>query len=209
MTKMRLMSVLLWACFAHVAGAQQLEVNLTLAYTTFITGEPVLAQFDMVNATREYVRVGEGQPDSAFVEITLGWQYNELPTTRTDVITGPFEVKPGAVSQRPGGTGQMVSVFEEGRYMAVWSSFIADAIRVAAEEFRCGSRIHKKDGVQCSSIAHSCGGFQSGPLEPQSDGSFVSANRGRARGARFGITIALGACCGRSIPSWTSRPTAR
>jgi len=149
MTKMRLMSVLLWACFAHVAGAQQLEVNLTLAYTTFITGEPVLAQFDMVNATREYVRVGEGQPDSAFVEITRGGQYNELPATRADLITGPFEVKPGQSLQRRAELDKWFSVVEEGRYMARLV-VVHGGMRYESQRrsFDVVPGIHMKDGVQ-------------------------------------------------------------
>lgn len=143
----------IWMCFfagfAPVAGAQQLEVNLTLAYTTFITGEPVLAQFDVLNATRDLLQVEQRSSDTAFVEITRGGLYNELPAIRTDPIAGAFEIKPGQAFQEKVELDKWFPLVEEGRYVArlivVHGGMRYESLR---RSFDVVPGIRVKDGVQ-------------------------------------------------------------
>ena len=58
---------------AVAARAQQFDVKLTLAYSVFVVGEPVVVQVDLLNATRDQVDVGApGSTSVLLVEIFRG-----------------------------------------------------------------------------------------------------------------------------------------
>lgn len=150
MTKKEWVLAGILAGLAHVAGAQQLEVKLTLAYTTFITGEPVVVQLDVLNATRDFVRVGEaGAADAVLVEVTRGGQYDELPQGRTDPIAGAFEIKPGQSFQRQVELDKWFQLADEGRYVARLI-VVHDGMRYesARKSFDVVPGIRVKEGVQ-------------------------------------------------------------
>lgn len=78
-----------WGCvvsvllLAIVARAQQLEVKLTLAYSVFVVGEPVVLQVDLLNATRGQIEIGGPKATSVLLmEVTKGSVNNELKPFR-------------------------------------------------------------------------------------------------------------------------------
>ena len=114
-----------WACvvsavlLAVAARGQQFDVKLTLAYSVFVIGEPVVVQVDLLNATRDQVDVGApGSTSVLLVEITKGGAINELPPYREDPVVAPFTLKPGETAQRRLALDKWFSLEQEGKYMA-------------------------------------------------------------------------------------------
>ena len=114
-----------WACvvsavlLAVAARGQQFDVKLTLAYSVFVIGEPVVVQVDLLNATRDQVDVGApGATSVLLVEITKGGAFNELPPYREDPVVAPFTLKPGETAQRRLALDKWFSLEQEGKYMA-------------------------------------------------------------------------------------------
>lgn len=104
---------------AYSVRAQQVDVKLTLAYTTFVTGEPVLVQFEALNATRDMIRVGGPEAkDSLFVEITKGGQYNDVAPFDVAPIAAVFELKPGQSYQYKVELDKWFPLVEQGKYLA-------------------------------------------------------------------------------------------
>ena len=107
------------ALLAGAAGAQQLEVNLTLAYNVYITGEPVLVQFDVLNATRDLIEVGApGLKDAALLEISRDGRYNEITPFNSMPIVGAFKLNPGQTFQSKAELDKWFSLAEPGKYIA-------------------------------------------------------------------------------------------
>ena len=103
---------------AVAARAQQFDVKLTLAYSVFVVGEPVVVQVDLLNATRDQVDVGApGSTSVLLVEISRGGG-NELPPYREDPVVAPFTLKPGETAQRRFALDKWFSLEQEGKYMA-------------------------------------------------------------------------------------------
>ena len=101
------------------ARGQQFDVKLTLAYSVFVIGEPVVVQVDLLNATRDQVDVGApGSTSVLLVEITKGGAINELPPYREDPVVAPFTLKPGETAQRRLALDKWFSLEQEGKYMA-------------------------------------------------------------------------------------------
>jgi hypothetical protein len=101
------------------ARGQMIEVKLTLAYSAFVIGEPVVVQAELLNATRELIDVGSpGSPSAFFVEITKGGQYNDVPMSRKDPIVSAFQLKPGQTYQQTLTLDRWFSLEEEGKYIA-------------------------------------------------------------------------------------------
>ncbi len=100
------------------AHAQQFDVKLTLAYSTFVVGEPVVVQVDLLNATRERVDVGkQGAGSVLLVEITKGAAINEVAPFRKEPFVAPFMLKPGETAQHRLALDKWFSLEAEGRYM--------------------------------------------------------------------------------------------
>ncbi len=104
---------------ALAARAQQFDVKLTLAYSAFVVGEPVVVQVDLLNATRERIEVGgPGSASVLLVEMTRGGAINELSPYRSDPVVAPFTLKPGESAQRRFALDKWFSLEQEGKYMA-------------------------------------------------------------------------------------------
>ncbi len=104
-------------CVGPVA-AQQIEVNMKLAYTAFVVGEPVLVQLEALNATRDLIQVGGSDAhDSLFVEITKGGQYNNLEPFNPESLAGSFKLPPGQSFQYKVELDKWFSLFQEGKYI--------------------------------------------------------------------------------------------
>jgi len=113
-----------WGCVVSVlllaiaARAQQLEVKLTLAYSVFIVGEPVVLQVDLLNATRDLIEVGGPKATAILLmEVTRGDANNELKPFRDDPVVAPFTLKPGETTQHRLALDKWFSLEREGKYM--------------------------------------------------------------------------------------------
>ena len=115
------MFFLIWSLgllFAAGAWAQQLEVKMTLAYNVFVVGEPVLVQFELLNATREMIDVGgPDSKDVLLVEITQGGQYNDVKPFRSAPLAPPFQLKPGQSFQHKAELDKWFALIQEGKYI--------------------------------------------------------------------------------------------
>jgi len=108
------MGLLAWA-----AGAQQLDVTLTLGYTVYVTGEPVLVQLEALNATRDLIEVGSpGAKDAVIVEISKGGRYNEIAPFNTAPIVAAFKLNPGQSFLYKVELDKWFPLVEEGKYIA-------------------------------------------------------------------------------------------
>ena len=113
--------VLVWSCgilFALGAAAQQADVKLTLAYNVYVVGEPVLVQFELVNATRDLIDVGGADSkDALLVEITKGGVLNEIVAHNKAPIGGAFKLNPGQSYQKQVELDKWFSLTQEGAYV--------------------------------------------------------------------------------------------
>ncbi len=113
-----------WAALGAVwcagwAHAQQVDVKLTLAYSAYVVGEPVLVQLEALNATRDLIEVGgKGSKDALFVEITKGGPYNELSPINPEPLAGAVTLKPGQSFQQKVELDKWFALVEEGQYQA-------------------------------------------------------------------------------------------
>lgn len=113
---------LVMVCGMMAAGwsaAQQIEVGMTLAYSVFLTGEPVLVQFDVLNATRNVIDVGgKDSPDTVLVELSLGGQNNPVACVNATPVAGRFRLNPGQAMQHRVELDKWFPVLHEGKYFA-------------------------------------------------------------------------------------------
>lgn len=101
------------------AGAQQVDVSLALAYSSFVTGEPVLAQVEVLNATRDLIEIGTpNAKDALIVEVSKGGGYNEMVPFSSDPLVGAVTLKPGESFQHKVELDKWYALTEEGKYMA-------------------------------------------------------------------------------------------
>jgi hypothetical protein len=104
---------------ASLACAQQIDVKLTLAYSAFVVGEPVLVQVEVLNATRDLIDVGgKGSKDVLFVEITKGGQCYELQAFNPEPLVSSVALKPGQTFQHKVELDKWFALLEEGQYVA-------------------------------------------------------------------------------------------
>jgi hypothetical protein len=119
---------------ASTLFAQQVDVKLTLAYTTYVVGEPVLVQLELLNTMREPIQVGRPDAsDSFFVEITKGGRYNELPSVNAAPIIGAVDLKPGQSTLKKVELDKWFSLAAEGKYIAR-AVFVHNGIRYQSAE---------------------------------------------------------------------------
>jgi hypothetical protein len=119
-------ALLLWAAGA---SAQQIEVSLTLAYTSYVIGEPVVVQLEAVNATRDLIDAGGPESkDEVLVEFTKGDRHNELSPYNPAPVAGVFQLKPGQTLTRKIELDKWFQLTSEGRY-AVRAVVVHDGMR--------------------------------------------------------------------------------
>lgn len=110
----------LMACGAMAAGwvaAQQIEVGMTLAYSVYLVGEPVLVQFDVLNATRDMIDVGRAEsPDKVLVELSKGGQNSPVACVNATPIAGRFRLNPGQAMQHRVELDKWFPLLQEGKY---------------------------------------------------------------------------------------------
>ena len=107
---------LLWIVGAR---AQEMDVRLTLAYNTFIVGEPVLVQVEILNMTRNLIDVGSaGSSSSLVIEIMKGGPNDELEPFRKTPFIPSFQLQPGQAFQHKLELDKWFSLEQEGKYIA-------------------------------------------------------------------------------------------
>ncbi|MDR2850269.1 MAG: hypothetical protein LBW77_07005 [Verrucomicrobiota bacterium] len=113
-----------WACgcaallMSAGAYAQQVDVKLTLAYTVFVVGEPVVMQFDLLNTTREQIDIG-GTNASArlLIEVNKNGQSYELAPSGTAPFVPTVQIQPGQPFQHKLALDKWFSVEDAGKYL--------------------------------------------------------------------------------------------
>jgi hypothetical protein len=107
---------LLAAAGAH---AQQIDVGLTLAYSAFVVGEPVVVQVALQNGMRDRITVdgGGGASPTLFFEITKGGEYDEVIPFSTEPFVRGVQLNPGQSFQRTLALDKRFSLMAEGKYI--------------------------------------------------------------------------------------------
>jgi len=127
-----------------------LDVTLTMAYTVYVMGEPVLVQIEALNATRDQIDIGSaGTKDAVMVEITKDGRYNEIAPFNAAPIVGAFKLNPGQSFQHKLELDKWFSLVEEGKYIARLV-VVHDGMRYesAKRSFDVVPGIPVKEGVQ-------------------------------------------------------------
>lgn len=102
-----------------VAGAQEIDVKLTLAYNTFVVGEPVLVQAEILNMTRDLIDVGSPGSTSAFImELSRGGPNDELQPFSKEPFIPSFQLQPGQGFPHRLELDKWFKVEREGKYIA-------------------------------------------------------------------------------------------
>ena len=103
---------------AWVACAQQIELRTTLAYSTFVVGEPILFQVDVRNLThRSFVVNQPGDKTRLFFEVTKGADYDELRSIKDAPMVEPFLLKAGQPYQFRTELDKWFALDAEGTYV--------------------------------------------------------------------------------------------
>jgi hypothetical protein len=132
------------------AMAQQVQMTLTLAYTSYVVGEPVLVQLEALNATRDLLDIGGADSkDVLLVEITKGGEYNEIASFNKAAIGGSFQLKPGQNYAQKVELDKWFPVIEEGKYI-VRFVIVHEGMRYesAKRSFDVVPGLPVKDGMQ-------------------------------------------------------------
>ncbi len=99
--------------------AQQVDVSLTLAYSVYVVGEPVLVQMECLNATRDRIEIsGAGASASLFVEISSGSRFDELEPFNRAPMVRELRLNPGQSFQQKVELDKWFGLTREGRYIA-------------------------------------------------------------------------------------------
>lgn len=143
---------LMAACFLstiHPVMAQQIEVSLTMAYSVFVIGEPVLVQIDALNMTRTPVNTDPQSKDKFFIEITYEGKYNELKPFNAEPILPAFVLNPGQTLQQKIEIDKWFALYEAGKYIAR-AIMVHDGVRYEStrRSFDIVPGIPLKEGVQ-------------------------------------------------------------
>ena len=99
------------------AFAQRIDVSLKLAYSTFISGEPVLVQVSLVNQTRNPLTFDESEGDSLLIEISKDIQHNELTRWNDEPFMPPLILAPGNKLEHKMEVDKWFSLTDSGKYL--------------------------------------------------------------------------------------------
>jgi hypothetical protein len=103
----------------RVFGADEIQLTLLPAYTTFIRGEVVVVQLELMNAGRELIKVGTPDANSRFfIEVYHNNRYNQLKSITQAPFAKAFKLKPGAKHISKIQLDKWFNLLKEGRYYA-------------------------------------------------------------------------------------------
>jgi len=102
---------------ASQAFAQRVEVSLTLAYTVFITGEPVLIQAEVTNLMRDALEIGDDAPAKFLIEVYKENRNEELPHDMGKPFIKPVTLAPGNKLTHRMEADKWFDVADNGKYL--------------------------------------------------------------------------------------------
>ncbi|MBR4170542.1 MAG: hypothetical protein IKR48_02700 [Kiritimatiellae bacterium] len=136
---------------AGLLSAQEISLQLNLAQRHYIVGEPVMAQFDLLNLTRERLVLGSGgSGDQLYVEVTKGSGVMDTLRPFNDApIAGSFQLKPGDRVHRPAELDKWFPLLQEGKYL-VNAVLVHDGVQYKSQKksFDVVPGIRLQEGVQ-------------------------------------------------------------
>ena len=134
---------------AGQAFAQRVDVSLTLAYGTFITGEPVLIQVKMTNMLRGALDFGEDSDDRFLIEVSKNDRYHELTPDTDQPFIKPVTVAVGNTFEYMMEVDKWFTIDSTGKYL-IRAVVVHDDMRYESvvRSFDIVPGIPIKDGVQ-------------------------------------------------------------
>ena len=129
---------------------EEFQLALKLPYTSFVKGETVVAQLELLNVGRELVKSGFSQGDDRFfVEICFGDRYNSLKPIDPAPFSKPFTLNPGSKHVCRIQMDKWFNLLKEGTYYANLV-YLHNGIRYEStrKSFDIVPGIPVKEGVQ-------------------------------------------------------------
>lgn len=109
--------------------AQQINLGLTLAYNVFVVGEPVLAQMEAVNTSRDLLVVGSTEANSqVLIEVFREGSPLLLEPLNSAPLIKPFKLPPGQTMRHRLSLDKSFPLLGEGRYI-VRAVFVHKSMR--------------------------------------------------------------------------------
>jgi len=105
------------AAMACQTFAQKVDVSLTLAYSTFITGEPVVVQAKITNLMRDPLDIGDDAPDRFLIEVSKEKRDNELVPDPGKPFLKPLALTPGNSILHTMEVDKWFDVADNGKYL--------------------------------------------------------------------------------------------
>jgi hypothetical protein len=105
------------AALATQAFAQKVDVSLTLPYTMFVTGEPVLVQAKVTNLLRGQLDIGDDAPDTFLIEVSKGTRDNELAPEEGKPFIKPLTLMPGNTLEHRLEVDKWFDLSDNGKYL--------------------------------------------------------------------------------------------
>ena len=134
-----------------ISEGQQFQVSLKQAYSSFVSGEAIVMQLELLNAGRDLVKVSRNEVggDKFIVEVSYGQRYNELKPITTAPFCKSFELKPGTKFTTKLEIDKWFSLLKNGKYFAQLV-FVHDDIRYESikKSFDVVNGMPVKEGVQ-------------------------------------------------------------
>jgi len=116
--KKHLALIIALTAVASQVFAQGVEVSLTLAYTVFITGEPVLIQVDVINnLIRDPLDIGDDAKDKFLIEVCKDNRNNELPHDESKPFIKPVTLAPGSKLTHRMEADKWFDLADNGKYL--------------------------------------------------------------------------------------------
>ena len=105
------------AALASQAYAQRVEVSLTLAYTMFITSEPVLVQAKVTNLMRDPLEIGDDARDTFLIEVYKENRNDELSPDADKPFLKTITLAPGNTLTHRMEIDKWFDVSDNGKYL--------------------------------------------------------------------------------------------
>jgi len=100
-------------------AAQEFQLGFEPAYTSYVSGEPVVVKMELLNTGRELVQVAPGAgSDLLMVEVSLNDRYSNLPLLTTAPFCKSFTLKPGRKFSTKIELDKWFSLLKNGKYFA-------------------------------------------------------------------------------------------
>jgi len=135
---------------AGQAFAQRVDVSLTLAYTVFITGEPVLVQAELTNnLMRDSLDIGDDAKDKFLIEVCKETRNDELPPDESKPFIKPLTLAPGSKLTHRMEVDKWFDVADNGKYL-IRAVLVHNGMRYESEmkSFDIVPGTQLKEGVQ-------------------------------------------------------------